>query len=103
MKTTRTNRASKAARKARLDNITEGLRCEVAAFSQAIRDGREVRFPVRESSLASGRRVESARYGYDGLWVTCAAYGGSFCLGNDGRWAELLRIAGVKRDVRAKG
>ncbi len=93
--------AEKKARTDRMNAISVGLLEEVRALNSAIRGGREVRFPVRESSLSSGQRVASARYGYDGLWVTCEGYGGSFCLANDTRWEELLGIAGIKRDPRA--
>jgi hypothetical protein len=85
-----------------MDAITEGLREEVCALNEAIRSGKEVRFPVRECSMASGLRVERARYGWDGIWVTCARYCGSYALGNDERWAELLMLAGVERDPRTK-
>jgi len=85
----------------RLNAISVGLQEEVCALNETIRSGKEVRFPEREGSLASGKRVDHARYGYDGIWVTCANYGGSFALGNDERWAELLRVAGIQRDPRA--
>lgn len=97
----RTERRTKAAQKARLSAISEGLQEEVCALNEAIQSGKEVRFPVREGSMASGLKVERARYGYDGIWVTCVNYGGSYALGNDERWAELLRIAEVERDPRA--
>jgi hypothetical protein len=96
----RKDRRAKAAQKARLDAISEGLQEEVAAFNEAIQASKKVRFPVREGSLTSGRKVERARYGWDGIWVECANYGGSYALGNDSRWAELLTIAGVERDQR---
>jgi hypothetical protein len=63
-------------------------------MNEVIRSGMEVRFPVREGSMASGLNVNSTRYSYDGLWVTCANYGGSYALGNDERWAELRSRAG---------
>ena len=74
---------------------------EVAAFNQALRSGREVRMPKRDDgSLNLGQRIEGARYAWDGLWVSCANFGGSFALGNDSRWADLLKAAGVERDPR---
>lgn len=98
----RNERRAKAAQKARLEAISEGLQAEVAALNAVIHSGREVRFPERAGFMTSGKRVESARYGYDGLWVTCASYGGSYMFANDSSWAELLMIAGVERDPRAK-
>ena len=107
MKSRRTSKSpeavARAAQVARLAAISEGLQTEIVALNRAIRSGREVRFPVQDGSIASGKLVSGARYGYDGLWVECANYGGSFCLGNDGRWAELLTLAGVQRDPRAEG
>lgn len=103
-------RAKRAARKTapnaqrdRLMAITAGLYEEVRALNATLRSGREVRFPERPGSLTSGKRVDHTEYRYDGLWVTCANYGGSYAFGNDGRWAELLQIAGVQRDPRAVG
>lgn len=96
----RDERRTKAAQKARLAAISEGLQAEVYAFNEALRAGKEVLFPVREGSLASGLVVKRARYGWDGLWVETANYGGSFALGNDERWSTLLMLAGVARDPR---
>lgn len=84
----------------RMRTISDGLACEAFALNAAIAEGRDVRFPIRAGSLASGKAVDSVRYSSDGLWVTCKNYGGSFSLGNDSRWAELLKIAGVTRDAR---
>lgn len=97
---TKAARAESKARRARLDAISDGLREEVAALNDALRS-REVRMPVRDGHMMSGRRVASARYGYDGIWVSCADYGGTYAFGNDYQWAELLRLAGVERDPRA--
>ena len=91
----------KTARAARLEAIGNGLLAEVVAFNAAVRRGADVRLPAREGSLAGGQSVVSARFSdYDGLWITCANYGGSFCLGNDSRWAEVLQLAGIARDPR---
>jgi len=109
MKTTMVRTCSKAgkasARKeqlARLEAISAGIQAEIAALNAVIRSGREVRFPTRVGYMTSGLVVASARYGYDGLWVTCAGYGGSYSLANDSTWDELLKIAGVERDPRSK-
>jgi hypothetical protein len=68
---TAAEKAERAARRARLDAISEGLAAEVAAFNAAIRGGKDVRLPRRED--------------------------GSL---NDGRWEALLMQAGVARDPR---
>lgn len=95
------NRQDRKARQDRMDAITAGLMVEVAAFNAAVRAGADVRLPKRnDGSLCLGQRVASARYGFDGLWIECANYGGSFAYGNDGRWADLLAQAGIPRDPR---
>lgn len=102
MARTKADRNQTAARKARLDAISKGLAAEVAAFNAAIGRGVEVRLPnVGNGSLLLGQRVARARFGYDGLWIECANYGGSFAYGNDSDWADLLSRAGVERDPRA--
>lgn len=95
-------RRANAARKARLDIITAGLCAEVEALNEVLR-ARPVIYPAREGHMMSGYRVASARFGLDGLWVTCANYGGSYAFANDEGWDFLLRLAGVPRDPRALG
>ena len=106
MQTSKTSRAetrrANAARKARLDIITAGLGAEVEALNAVLR-ARPVVYPVREGHMMSGYRIESARYGWDGLWVNCANYGGSYAFANDESWDFVLRLAGVPRDPRALG
>lgn len=99
-KTTTSKRSAAAAARARLDAISAGLQAEVAAVNAAIRAGAIVRIPERVGSLASGKIVESARYGYDGLWITMKNYGGSFALANDARWGEIVALAGCEADPR---
>jgi hypothetical protein len=85
----------------RLNQISEGLTAEAAAIQAAIRGGKVITIPNRAGSLMSGKVVDSVRYGADGLWVTMKNYGGSFTLGNDERWGEIVRLAGLERDPRA--
>lgn len=96
---TKQSKGEKTAQAARLASISEGLQAEVAALNVALRR-HPVRYPIVPGSLLSDRDLVSARYGYDGIWVTTAAYGGSFTFGNDDRWALVLQLAGVERDRR---
>lgn len=94
-----TSKERKAAR-ARAEGISAGLRAEVDAVNAAIRGGLVLRIPDRGDSLMSGRVVDHVRYGYDGMWVTMKSYGGSYALANDGRWDEIVKLAGLTRDPR---
>lgn len=98
--TTKQSKAEKAARRARMTRISEGLQAEVAALNAALRQ-RPVRYPTTPGSMLSDRDIVSARYGHDGIWVTTAGYGGSYTFGNDDRWALVLKLAGIERDARA--
>jgi len=99
-------RAEKLARVARLNAISEGLAAETAALNAALPGGAIVCLPTKEENPnqganSAGKRVVSARFGHDGMWVETANYGGSFAFGNDCAWERLLRVAGVARDPRA--
>lgn len=95
--------AERRAARERLDRIAAGLADEVECLNEALRAGREVRVPAACGSMCAGLLVDRVTYGADGLWVVTKGYGGRYAFANDGRWAELLRAAGVERDPRAEG
>jgi hypothetical protein len=97
------SKADRAARRTwteRLNRIEEGINAEVAAVQQVLRTGKEILIPPREGSLMQGK-VAAVRNCHDGIWVTMQGHGGSFALGNDARWEQILELAGVERDDRA--
>lgn len=98
---TKSARTIRAKMKARLATIEAGLQAEVTQLNAVLRK-QNVTLPTLPGSHLSNKTLESARLGYDGLWVTTKNYGGSFCLANDSRWTQILDIAGVARDPRAE-
>lgn len=98
---TLSKRAERAAQRARLDAISAGLAAEVAAVNAAIASGVAITLPMRDGSMTSGKTVARVSYGYDGIWVEMRAYGGRYAYANDGRWDEIVKLAGLARDPRA--
>lgn len=92
----------RAEMKARMDRIEAGLVAEIAAVNAVLRSGVELRIPVREGSLMSGKVVDHVLNCHDGIWVYMKNHGGCFALANDGRWDEIVKLADLQRDARTK-